>query len=219
MGLQVVVTPSRVVPGTEYRVSVSDVISRIWNALPARDSVSIVNAGETPQILAESRGTYQDSQRLSQSVVYSPNWAMDLALRLSGNLLVREDRIRHLLVVGDGELQDNSFSQFGLEEAQGYLRNNSIVLHYIHVGTSSIDPAIEYIVKQTGGKVLSYYGDYSFETFLEDLRLQYPGRYWIEYSSRFDDDFGRKYLPLEVQVQYLTKSGRDESGYFAPLRF
>ncbi|NCN06130.1 MAG: hypothetical protein GW949_10935, partial [Spirochaetales bacterium] len=107
MGLQVVVTPSRVVPGTEYRVSVSDVISRIWNALPARDSVSIVNAGETPQILAESRGTYQDSQRLSQSVVYSPNWAMDLALRLSGNLLVREDRIRHLLVVGDGELQDN----------------------------------------------------------------------------------------------------------------
>jgi hypothetical protein len=30
-------------------------------------------------------------------------------------------------------------------------------------------------------------------------------------------DYGRAYLPLEVEVYLMERSGRDSTGYFAPL--
>ena len=42
--------------------------------------------------------------------------------------------------------------------------------------------------------------------------------YTFRYVSALTTNFGEKYLPVEVEVRLLNRSGRDETGYFAPLQ-
>ena len=41
--------------------------------------------------------------------------------------------------------------------------------------------------------------------------------YSFRYTSRSFPEFGQRYIPVEVQVNLVRRSGRDELGYFAPL--
>ena len=43
------------------------------------------------------------------------------------------------------------------------------------------------------------------------------GTYQLKYVSALQTNFGEKYLPVEAEVYLMNRSGRDESGYFAPL--
>ena len=44
------------------------------------------------------------------------------------------------------------------------------------------------------------------------------GLYQLKYTSSLQTEYGRKYLPVEVEAYLLNRSGRDETGYFAPLQ-
>jgi len=43
------------------------------------------------------------------------------------------------------------------------------------------------------------------------------GLYSFTYTSRLPTDFGRAWLPIEVEVYLMERSGRDNTGYFPPL--
>ena len=43
------------------------------------------------------------------------------------------------------------------------------------------------------------------------------GMYRLSFTSSLPSNFGQDYLPVEVEAYLLNRSGRDESGYFAPL--
>jgi len=43
------------------------------------------------------------------------------------------------------------------------------------------------------------------------------GLYTFTFNSRLPTDFGRAMLPVEVEAYLLERSGRDNTGYFAPL--
>ena len=44
------------------------------------------------------------------------------------------------------------------------------------------------------------------------------GIYQLSYTSAMSTNFGTNYLPVEAEVYLLNRSGRDETGYFAPLQ-
>ena len=43
--------------------------------------------------------------------------------------------------------------------------------------------------------------------------------YQLTYTSVSSSEYGKKYIPLEVETYLLNHSGKDESGYFAPLEY
>jgi hypothetical protein len=43
------------------------------------------------------------------------------------------------------------------------------------------------------------------------------GSYALRYRSSLPTNFGNDYLPVEAEVYLLERSGRDRTGYFAPL--
>jgi hypothetical protein len=43
------------------------------------------------------------------------------------------------------------------------------------------------------------------------------GLYSFSFRSALPTDFGRAWLPLEVEVYLMERSGRDSTGYFPPL--
>ena len=53
--------------------------------------------------------------------------------------------------------------------------------------------------------------------FVNDLVELPSSLYTISYKSALPTNFGKDYLPVEVEAYLLNRSGRAESGYFAPL--
>jgi hypothetical protein len=53
----------------------------------------------------------------------------------------------------------------------------------------------------------------------EDLSRQKEGLYVLKYTSGEDTDFGRRYIPVEVEARLIQRSGKDEMGYFGPLKY
>ena len=53
---------------------------------------------------------------------------------------------------------------------------------------------------------------------MSDMRTVPNGLYTITSTSLLPTDLGRAYLPVEIEVYLLNRSGRDETGYFSPLQ-
>ena len=52
---------------------------------------------------------------------------------------------------------------------------------------------------------------------IEDMLDVPVGYYQIQYQSSMPTNFGRDFIPVEVEAYLLNRSGRTETGYFAPL--
>ena len=76
---------------------------------------------------------------------------------------------------------------------------------------------MSYLAKKTDGKTSYIYAERGLKPIIDDIIEKPLGMYQLKYTSTMSTDFGRSFLPVEVEVQLLERSGRDEIGYFAPL--
>ena len=70
-----------------------------------------------------------------------------------------------------------------------------------------------------GSKGFSYYiyRPEGISSITEDILGVSSGVYTFTYTSSLSTNFGREFLPVEVEVYLLNRSGRAETGYYAPL--
>ena len=77
---------------------------------------------------------------------------------------------------------------------------------------------IKYITDNTMGESYYVYRPEGLSAVMKDIIALPSGVYTLSYTSSLGTDFGRRYLPVEVEAYLLSRSGRDETGYFAPLQ-
>ena len=77
---------------------------------------------------------------------------------------------------------------------------------------------IDYICKNTEGGEYYVYREKGLAQVVDDIINIPSGIYVLSYTSSLQTDFGQRYLPVEVETYLMNRSGRDESGYFAPLQ-
>ncbi|MDR0400405.1 MAG: NHL repeat-containing protein [Treponema sp.] len=176
---------------------------------------SLVSAGSQPQeeriepsLAAGARGNAAD---------YSSRWRFDLGLRLAAADLLAGEKKRAVVFVSSGELSELAFEQYGLSELAAYLANNGIVFHAVLVGGNPPSEEIRYLCRETGGEALPLYRPQGIGGTLEKLAKFPSGSYSVSYRSQLPTNFGAAYLPVEVEVYLMERSGRDSTGYFAPL--
>jgi hypothetical protein len=176
---------------------------------------SLVSAGVLPQpervdgsLAASARGAAD---------VYDPRWRFDLGLRLAATGLLGGEKKRAVIFVSSGELSEAAFEQYGLSELAAYLANNGIVFHTVLVGGGNASEEIRYLCRETGGEVLPLYRPQGIRGTLEKLASFPSGAYTLSYRSFLPTNFGTSYLPVEVEVYLMERSGRDATGYFPPL--
>jgi hypothetical protein len=175
--------------------------------------VSIVSAAGQPtkeqiesNVSAVARG----------SAAYTPRWRFDLGLRLAATDLLPGEK-QAVVFVGTGNLGDLAFERYSLAELAAYLANNGIVFYAVIVGGEPADEKIQYLCKQTGGQVLPLYRPEGIGQIIQHIPSNPNGSYILSYQSQLPADFGRAYLPVEVEVYLMERSGRDSTGYFSPL--
>ena len=202
-----------------YKEHVETAVREIAKAMNGKGTVQIISASEVPNI--EYTGSSDRLNTFSVSALkgeYTDNVALDLSLRLAANNLINAEKKRGIIYITAGNVSQNAFVQYGLSDISSYLNNNAISLSTVTVNQGSLSDELSYLADNTTGDSYYVYRPQGVGGVVKDIIEIPSGLYQITYTSSLTTEYGRKYLPVEVETYILNKSGRDECGYFAPLQ-
>jgi len=176
--------------------------------------VSVISASAQPR-REQHANSLENAVRGSGD--YTQRWRFDLGLRLAATDLLSASPKRSVVYIGSGNLGDMAFEQYSLSEMACYLANNGIVFNAIIIGSGQVTAGIEYLCRETGGKAMHLYRPRGIGELIKSVAETPSGLYSFTYTSKLPTDFGRAWLPVEVEVYLMERSGRDNTGYFPPL--
>jgi hypothetical protein len=177
--------------------------------------VSVISAGVQPQI--EKHDTSLENAVRGSTGINNARWRFDLGLRHAASDLLPMPAKRAVIYIGSGDLGEFAFEQYSLSELSSYLANNGIVFNAVIIGPGSASAAVEYLCVETGGKAMQLYRPQGIGKLIKNTALAPSSLYSFTYKSKLPTDFGRAWLPVEAEVYMMERSGRDTTGYFAPL--
>lgn len=195
----------------EDEVLIKQAVAEIVQAVGSQGKVTVVSAAENPNL--EEIG--KDGLKLKSTV--SPEWKFDRALRLATNTLVDAGPKRAVIFLCSGGGLENGFMQYSLSDLASFMNNNGVTFHTINVRPFAIPDEIKYLVRKTGGSIHYVYERAGLAPLVKNIMQSTNGLYRLSYTSKLFSNFGRDFMPLEIEVRLMTRSGRDEIKYFAPL--
>lgn len=203
----------------DYEEQVNTAVREIAASMEGKGSVKIVSASTIPT--TEFTGSPSDLSSFSVRSLkapYAADCAIDSAMRLSANGLVSAEQKRAVIYITAGEVSDVAFSRYSLSDIAAFMNNNSISFNTILMNNAAPAAEIDYITDNTTGESYYVYRPEGLASVMSDILAIPSGVYVLSYTSSLSTDFGRRYLPVEVEAYLLSRSGRDETGYFAPLQ-
>ncbi len=187
--------------------------------ITGRGSAGLVAASSEPFIADPLGSSPLDlATAAAEEGSFSDDWRFDAGLRLAGTELIGRDGKNSVLFVGNGGIASQQLGDYDLTELAAFLRNNGIRFYGIVLRNGST-PELDYLAAETGGLIINNDNPNGAVLIIDHLLQRQSGTYQLTYVSGSPSDFGRSYIPLEVQTIYLRRSGRGRSGYFAPLEF
>ncbi|MBQ9539460.1 MAG: hypothetical protein IJU95_09335 [Treponema sp.] len=203
----------------DYEEQVNTAVREIAASMEGKGSVQIVSASSVPT--PEFTGSPADLSNFSVRALkepYASNCAIDLAMRLAANGLVNAEKKRAIIYISSGEVSDVAFNNYSLSDLAAFMNNNSVSFNTILMNNAAPAAEIGYITDNTMGESYYVYRPEGLSSVMKDILAIPSGVYILTYTSSLSTDFGRRYLPVEVEAYLLSRSGRDETGYFAPLQ-
>ena len=203
---------------SEYKEEIETAVKEIAASMKEKSILRLVSAGQIPVL--EYVGSPEGVKNFNIESLKNPqakNTSIDLALRLAANDLINADRKRSIIFISDGNVSSSSFEKYTLAELSSYLNNNIIGFSFIQLSQKAVASEYDYLISNTRGELYYVYRPESLSSVVSDIINQPNGIYQLSYLSSLPTNFGENFLPLEIEVYLLNRSGRAESGYFAPL--
>lgn len=203
----------------EYNSALDQAVRDIAGAMQGVGKITLISSGQIP--VTEYIGDPKGLLKFSQTALQSPqndSCAFDLAIRMAVNALINAEPKRAIIYITDGLMPQNSFDHYGLTDLTAYMDNNSVAFSVISLRQGGLDEELDYIYKNSYGKSYYVYRPEGLSSIVQDLLDVPNGLYQFSFESVLQTDMGRAYLPLEVETYIMNRSGRDETGYFAPLQ-
>ncbi|MBN1242444.1 MAG: hypothetical protein JXA15_07040 [Spirochaetales bacterium] len=193
------------------------VVGELAGELRSTDRAILVEAAANPALSHEGVGP-ELIRLAARGLPAARDWRFDLAVRLAASSLASGTGKPSILYVGSGSVNEGTLGRTALSELVALLRNNGIRFDAIVLGDKEPDAALSYIVGETGGTLRSSREPAGAAPLAAELRASRRGRYRVSWLSRAEDGFGRSFLGFAVEAYLYRMSGRDETGFFAPLR-
>ena len=201
-----------------YDAEVETAVKEIAASMNGRGTLRVISAGSVP--VTEYTGVPSGVSDFTIAALKTPvakTVPADLALRLASNELINAAKKRAIVMISDGNVTSSSFEKYTLSELSAYLCNNSIDFSFITVSQGAIAREYDYLLNNSSGDNYYVFRPEGLSSVVRDIINLPQGVYQLKYVSAMQTSFGQKYLPLETEVYLMNRSGRDESGYFAPL--
>lgn len=200
----------------DRRLEVRDAVASAHTALGQNSRQRLILAYATPQPAISGSIAALTAPLLAMRA--DRNWRLDLALRLAVNELSQSSARRAITLVTSGNLDEALLDEFSLAELASLLNNNRISLHIIQVGRSLLGQPLHYLLGASKGSLHTVDSPAGLDGLASAIRNLPTGVYRLSFNSAADPDFGRRYLAVRTEVYFRDRSGKDETGYFAPLR-
>ena len=194
-------------------------VTTITGALQNRGKAALVAAEEKPVLESKLSANLEVPLQETLSSRYSDDWSFDLSVRMGVSEIIPSRNKRAVVFISSGEPGNDPFSRYSLIELMQYMRNNEIRFYSIYIQKNREIEELEYLCRETGGESFFLYRPEGIQEVVDDILEQQSGMYVFTYNSSRPTDFGKKFIPAEVEAFLFKRSGRDESGYFAPLEF
>jgi DNA-binding beta-propeller fold protein YncE len=202
----------------QYTNEIRSAVAEIARAMNGKGTLRLVSAGAIP--VQEGAGPPDTGtfSALKLKAAPSASWAFDLGLRLAVNDLVMAAKKRAVVFISTGTVSDSGFSKYGLNDLAAYMNNNGVIFSTVYLKPDAAPKEYAYLSASTGGKSYYVFRNEGLAPVVSDILSSPNGSYVLTYTSSLPTDFGRAYLPVEVEAYLMNRSGRDETGYFAPLQ-
>ena len=135
--------------------------------------------------------------------------------------MIKNPKIRKFLML-DKRRKRTTFGRIFAKAALAALAVSAVFAYFsfyfieMYIDESA-DREIAYLCNATPGNEYYVYREEGLKDIVKDIIELPSGIYQFSFTSRLKTNFGEKYLPLEAEVYLMNRSGRDETGYFAPL--
>ena len=209
----------RSVSSAKYGREIESSVKEIAASMKDRGILRIVSAGAIPATEYVGKpGSLGDFSLDALKTKSSSAAACDLALRLASNDLINAAKKRGIILITAGSENNLSFEKYNLAELSSYMNNNSISFSVIQLDQGALGDELSYVSESTSGDVYYVFRPQGLGDIVKEMIELPQGIYQLSYTSALTTNFGTSYLPLEAEVYLLNRSGRDETGYFAPLQ-
>lgn len=202
-----------------YKTEIETAVKEIADSMEGRGTLRVISAGAMP--VTEYVGNPAKLGNFSLAALKTPvsdDVRFDLAIRLAANDLINAAKKRSIIYISDGNINNATFEQYNLAELTSYLNNNSIDFSFIQVNQAAVANEYDYIINNTCGELYYVFRPEGLRGIYRDIIDIPKGIYQFSYVSSLPTNFGEKFLPLEVEIYLLNRSGRAECGYFSPLK-
>ncbi len=205
-------------PAADRRAAdVRAAVSAIAKAMDGRGTLRLVSAGAIPAQEGSGSPETGSWEALRPKTPASSAWAFDLALRLAVNDLVNASRRRAVIFLSSGDVGERGFTKYALNDLAAYMKNNGVAFSVVSLVNAAIADEYAYLAESTGGKGWYVWRNEGLAQAVKEIIASPNGSYLLSYTSALPTDFGKRYLSVETEVYLMTRSGRDETGYYAPL--
>lgn len=202
-----------------YEEEVSLAVKEIAKSMEGKGTLRIVCNGAIPTSeLVVNPSDVTNFQVSKLKTDYSVKTSTDLAIRLATNELVNGELKRGIIYITDGKLEQSSFNNYSLTDLTNYLNNNEISFSVISVDNEFANEEINYLIENTKGEKYYVYRPEGIASIVDDIINIPSGLYTFSYTSSLSTNFGRDYLPVEIETYLLNRSGRAETGYYSALQ-
>ncbi|HUW41215.1 MAG TPA: hypothetical protein VMV90_09380 [Rectinemataceae bacterium] len=140
----------------------------------------------------------------------------DAGIRLAATSLLPSGARDAIVYVGTGDIDETSFVGTSLSELGAFLKNNGLHFYAVVLGIPSAP--LRYLAQASDGAIYSASRPRGLGDLAADIVSSPSGRYRLSFTSKADPGFGRAYLSIGVEAYLYKKSGKDELGYYAPLK-
>lgn len=202
----------------QYNEQLQTAVREISSSMNGKGTIRIVSAGAVPVIeFTGNPNKLRDFSPRALKSQFTDSASLDLGIRLAANDLINGEKKRAIIFLTAGTVGQNAFVKYGLSDLTTYLNNNSIAFSTVLMNQGAAAEEIAYINSNTNGTSYYVYRPQGLSSVIKDIIAIPSGLYQLQYTSALKTEYGLKYLPVEVETYLLNRSGRDESGYFAPL--
>ena len=209
----------RSVNSSLYGREIESSVKEIAASMKGMGTLRIVAAGAIPAVEYIGKpDALGDFSLAALKTKESSTAACDLALRLASNDLINAAKKRGIILITEASDNKLTFDKYNLAELSSYMNNNSISFSVIQLDQSALGDELAYVADSTSGEVYYIYRPQGLGDVVKDIIELPQGIYQLSFTSAMSTNFGANYLPLEAEVYLLNRSGRDETGYFAPMQ-
>ena len=194
-------------------------VNDLTASLNSSDSFSLVGAGIRTVVhdISPEKGIEAFKELIEESIGNRPVlW--DEALRLAATRIAPDRNRKAVVAFVNQPPSPEAFDRYGLVETARLMANNGIVFYPVYSSPDMQSRELDYIAAQTGGESSYIFRPEGSGIIVRQIRNSGIGRYTVVWTSPHSSGYGRSFLPVSVEVIYINKSGRDDSGTFAPLQ-